>query len=93
VVHELESYGIDVHVHDPVTDSLSARHEYGLDMKSWDDLPRAHAIIVAVGHKEFLARPIGEYLTKVVDRGCFIDVKSLFDVQTLERAGLKVWRL
>ena len=28
VIHELKSYGIDVHVHDPVSDAEEARHEY-----------------------------------------------------------------
>jgi hypothetical protein len=29
----------------------------------------------------------------VVERGCFIDVKSKLDLAALQRAGLTVWRL
>jgi UDP-N-acetyl-D-galactosamine dehydrogenase len=93
VIHELKSYGMDVHVHDPVPDAEEARHEYGLELEPWDALPRADAIVVAVAHRQFVAKPLGDYLAKVVDKGCFIDVKSQFDMTALRRAGLTVWRL
>jgi UDP-N-acetyl-D-glucosamine/UDP-N-acetyl-D-galactosamine dehydrogenase len=93
VIHELKSYGIDVHVHDPVSNVDEARHEYGLELESWEALPRAEAIVVAVAHREFVARPPAHYYAKVIERGCFIDVKSRFDVGMLQQAGLTVWRL
>ena len=93
VIQELRAYGIDVHVHDPVADSKEARHEYGLELKTWENLPRAEAIIAAVSHREFLARPLSEYLCKVAENGCFIDVKSQHDQTALREAGLSVWRL
>ena len=93
VISELKSYGVDVHVHDPVSDAAEARHEYGLELEPWDALPRADAVVVAVAHRQFVARPLAEYLAKVNDKGCFIDVKSKFDMAALQRAGLTVWRL
>jgi len=93
VIHELKSYGAEVHVHDPVPDAGEARHEYGLELESWEALPRADALVVAVPHRQFIARPIADYLTKVVEQGCFIDVKSQFDIAALREAGLTVWRL
>ena len=93
VIHELKSYGAEVHVHDPACDAEEARHEYGLELEPWDALPRAAAVVVAVAHWQFLARPLSDYLAKVVENGCFIDVKSRFDMVALQRAGLTVWRL
>lgn len=93
VIQELQAFGIDVHVHDPVADAKEARHEYGLELKTWEKLPRAEAIIAAVSHREFLARPLSEYLSKVAENGCFIDVKSQYDQSALREAGLSVWRL
>jgi UDP-N-acetyl-D-glucosamine/UDP-N-acetyl-D-galactosamine dehydrogenase len=93
VIHELKSYGINVHVHDPVPDTEEARHEYDLELEPWDALPRADAVVVAVAHRQFVARPLHDYLAKVVERGCFIDVKSQFDMTALRGAGLTVWRL
>src|SRR5947207_13537517 len=40
VVRELESFGVSVHVHDPVADPEDALREYGVRLTSWDDLPR-----------------------------------------------------
>jgi UDP-N-acetyl-D-galactosamine dehydrogenase len=93
VVHELKSYGVDVHVHDPVPDVAEARHEYGIELEPWEALPRAEAVVLAVAHRQFLARPLEDYLAKVVERGCVIDVKSQFDMAALQRVGLTVWRL
>ncbi|MBA2660320.1 MAG: nucleotide sugar dehydrogenase [Nitrosospira sp.] len=93
LISELQSYGIEIHVHDPVASAEEARHEYGLNLESWEKLPCADAIIVAVSHREFLDRPLTDFQTKVSDKGCFIDVKSQFDQTALREAGLNVWRL
>ncbi|HSF25330.1 MAG TPA: nucleotide sugar dehydrogenase [Blastocatellia bacterium] len=93
VISELASYGAEVHVHDPACDAEEARHEYGLELVPWDALPRADAVVVAVAHRQFLARPLSDFLSKVNEHGCFIDVKSKFDIAALQRAGLTVWRL
>jgi UDP-N-acetyl-D-glucosamine/UDP-N-acetyl-D-galactosamine dehydrogenase len=93
VIEELRSYGADVHVHDPVPDPADARDEYGLELEPWDALPRGEALVVAVAHRQFRARPIAEFLAKLTAGGCFIDVKSQFDLAALRSAGLTVWRL
>jgi UDP-N-acetyl-D-galactosamine dehydrogenase len=93
VIQELKSYGIDVHVHDPVPDAEEARHEYGLTLESWDALPCADAIVVAVAHRQFVVKPLADYFVKLVKRGCFIDVKGQFDMRAVEQAGHTAWRL
>lgn len=93
VIQELQTYGIEVHVHDPVADAKEAHHEYGLELKTWENLPRAEAIVAAVSHREFLARPLSGFISKVVENGCFIDVKSQYDQTALRNSGLSVWRL
>lgn len=93
VIHELQSYGVSVQVHDPVTSPAEAHEEYGIDIVPWERLPVADAIIIAVAHREFLRRDIADYRSKLVPNGCFIDVKAHFDPAVLRAAGLKVWRL
>lgn len=93
LINELKSYGVELHIHDPVADAKEARHEYGIELESWESLPRADVIIVAVSHQEFIERPISDLQSKVVERGCFIDVKSQFDQKALNEIGLSVWRL
>jgi UDP-N-acetyl-D-glucosamine/UDP-N-acetyl-D-galactosamine dehydrogenase len=93
VINELQSYGVTVHVHDPVADPKEAQHEYGVALETWENLPTADAIVVAVSHRELLSRPLSDFLAKVAKKGCFIDVKSQFDHAALCEAGLTVWRL
>lgn len=93
LIYELKSYGVELHIHDPIADAKEARHEYGIELESWESLPRADVIIVAVSHQEFIERPISDLQSKVVERGCFIDVKSQFDQKALNEIGLSVWRL
>jgi UDP-N-acetyl-D-glucosamine/UDP-N-acetyl-D-galactosamine dehydrogenase len=93
IVHELESYGCDVHVHDPVADSAESEHEYGIKLQSWESLPKADALIMAVPHKEVVARSLIDIESKLNEGGCFIDVKSQFDPKAIKEAGFCVWRL
>ena len=93
IIHELESFGVDVAVHDPLASKDEALHEYDVELTGWDDLPVADAIIMAVAHEEYLEKPFSDYQQKVVDGGCFIDVKSKFDREALCAAGFCVWRL
>ncbi|MFC5510918.1 nucleotide sugar dehydrogenase [Massilia jejuensis] len=93
IVHELQSYGVDVHVYDPTADSAEAEHEYGIKLESWDSLPKADALVAAVPHKEVLALSLADFQSKLNNGGCFIDVKSQFDEKALREAGYCVWRL
>lgn len=93
IVYELQSYGVEVHVHDPVADADEAQHEYGIALESWDSLPKADAFIAAVAHKEVLAHSLPEIQAKLNDGGCFVDVKAQFDPNAIREAGYCVWRL
>jgi UDP-N-acetyl-D-galactosamine dehydrogenase len=93
IVYELQSYGVDVHVYDPVAEADEAQHEYGIRLDRWEDLPRADAVVAAVAHKELLARPLSDLHAKLNPKGCFIDVKSQFDKNAFQDAGFSVWRL
>ncbi|BAN35161.1 UDP-N-acetyl-D-mannosaminuronate dehydrogenase [Sulfuricella denitrificans skB26] len=93
IINELKTYGIEVLVHEPIGDASEAKHEYGVSLTAWDKLPQADAIVAAVAHKEFLERPLSDFLTKLKPGGAFIDVKSAYDSKALRDAGLTVWRL
>jgi UDP-N-acetyl-D-galactosamine dehydrogenase len=80
-------------VHDPYADPEQALHEYGVRLLAWDDLPRADAIVAAVSHQPLCALTVADFQHKLVDGGCFIDVKACYDAPALEAAGIRVWRL
>eukprot|EP01133_Synstelium_polycarpum_P020156 gene20156-24173_t len=93
VIRELKTYGVEVFVHDPYAEQEEAMHEYGVRLFSWEELPRADAIVAAVSHQQLLDLPLEELQRKLIKGGCFIDVKACFDQPALEEAGIKVWRL
>jgi UDP-N-acetyl-D-galactosamine dehydrogenase len=93
VITELRSYGADVRVHDPVADPREAVHEYGVTLTPWDELPKSHALVVAVAHREFGARPTREYIDKLEPGGLYVDVKCQADAESLRSHGISVWRL
>jgi UDP-N-acetyl-D-galactosamine dehydrogenase len=93
VIHELQSYGCKVHVHDAVAEAKEAEHEYGVTLSTWDALPRATAIVAAVAHEAYLKEPVSRLVGKLVPGGVFTDVKSIHDQAALEAAGVVVWRL
>jgi UDP-N-acetyl-D-galactosamine dehydrogenase len=93
VIRELASYGVTVHVHDPVADAAEAKHEYDVDLASWDTLPKAHAIVAAVAHQQFRARPIEDFIERLHPGGLYVDVKCQADAQALRALGANVWRL
>jgi UDP-N-acetyl-D-galactosamine dehydrogenase len=93
VINELRSYGVEVHVHDPVPDAAEAQHEYGITLETWEQLPKSDAIVLAVSHKEFAARPLSDYQAKLSANGVLADVKAVFDPQAVKAAGIPFWRL
>ncbi|HWH84413.1 MAG TPA: nucleotide sugar dehydrogenase [Burkholderiaceae bacterium] len=93
IVEELRSYGVEVFVHDPQADPAEALREHGVRLWSWDDLPRAEAIVAAVAHRQYRDWPLARLTAKAAPGASFIDVKSAFDAAALRAAGLAVWRL
>ncbi|MBS1188693.1 MAG: nucleotide sugar dehydrogenase [Rhodocyclaceae bacterium] len=93
VIRELQSYGAEVLVHDPVADPVEARHEYGVELTAWEDLPRSAAIVVAVAHRQFKAQGVSDYIGKLQPGGVIADVKSILDPGEFATRGTMVWRL
>jgi UDP-N-acetyl-D-galactosamine dehydrogenase len=93
VIHELQSFGVKVHVHDPIADSDECRHEYGIGLTEWDRLPQSAAIIAAVAHQPYKEMGLATLLGKLVPRGVFADVKAAYDPERVREAGHTLWRL
>lgn len=78
IVHALQRYNAQVDVYDPWIDTEEARHEY--DLTCLPDMPAAGeyaAIVLAVGHRQFVA--LGEAgIKKLGQSGAVLfDVKSI----------------
>jgi UDP-N-acetyl-D-galactosamine dehydrogenase len=94
VVRELQEFGCEVSVHDPIADSREAEQEYGIRLLPWQALPvRADAIVAAVAHSSYLAMPLADILGRLQPGGVFADVKSAYPAQAIRDAGHVLWRL
>ena len=94
LVRELQSFGCEVAVHDPIAEPAEAVHEYGITLTPWHELPTgADAIVAAVSHKAYLAMPLADILGKLKPGGVFTDVKSAYDPAAIRDAGYTLWRL
>jgi UDP-N-acetyl-D-glucosamine/UDP-N-acetyl-D-galactosamine dehydrogenase len=94
LVHELQDYGCDVRVHDPLADNAEAVHEYNIGISAWGALPeQADALVAAVSHTAYAQMPLAELCSKLKAGGVFVDVKSAYDAPALRTAGFDLWRL
>ena len=93
IVRELESFGVEVIVHDPVASPDEAMREYGIRLQEWRDLPQADAVIVAVAHDALRRAGTGRVASLMKPGGVVADVKACMDADGLRDAGFKVWRL
>lgn len=88
IVTGLHSYKVEVDVYDPWIDIDEARHEYGLEcLSSAPDPGRYAGIVLAVGHREFIA--LGEAGIKAFGEPGAV----LFDVKGILPLGAADGRL
>jgi UDP-N-acetyl-D-galactosamine dehydrogenase len=92
IVRELESFGAQVLVHDPLGDPGEAQHEYHIDLSPLVALHDLDALVLAVSHRDYLAAGAAELRTRLKTNGVFIDVKSAFTPSEFP-APLTSWRL
>lgn len=97
IVNELKEYGLTPVIADPEADAEEAKHEYGIVLDSIEDIKGMDAIVVAVGHDQFL-KFTREDFEKMFKDGSneskvLLDIKGILDRKEYEAAGYKYWRL
>ena len=94
LVRELQEFGCEVSVHDPLAAPAEALHEYGIPLLAWDALPKeADAIVAAVSHNEYTNQPLAQLLANLKPSGALIDIKSTYSAEAVAGAGYILWRL
>ena len=94
IIHELEDYGIQVVVHDPLADAGEAEEYYGLKLADMNLINRMDAVILAVSHdvyKKMGLERIGERCNGT--QALVIDVKGIFSEQEARATGIDYWQL
>lgn len=97
IIKRLKEYDINPIVSDSWADVEVAKHEYGVDLIPFEELPKADCLIVAVGHNEFRSMSTMQLKTLFKDvpdeEKVLIDVKSLYRLDELKASGMRFWRL
>ena len=77
IIRELEDFGIEVMVHDPIASAKDAMREYQVELRDLEKLTDLDAIILAVGHEAY--RKSETIISRLKSSAVLIDVKSLFE--------------
>jgi UDP-N-acetyl-D-galactosamine dehydrogenase len=94
LVNELQEFGCEVYVHDPLAEAEQALHEYGITLREWRQLPQnADAIVAAVSHAKYTSQPVANLLAPLKRSGVFIDIKSAYMPEAIKATGAYLWRL
>lgn len=98
IIKRLEEYDIHPIVTDAWADPEVAKHEYGVDLVPFEEIPKADCVIVAVGHNEFRSMSmmrLKEFFKPELadEEKVLIDVKSLYRMDELKASGMRFWRL
>jgi UDP-N-acetyl-D-glucosamine/UDP-N-acetyl-D-galactosamine dehydrogenase len=93
IVRELESFGLQVQVHDPLANPEDAKHEYGLNITELNALRPADAVILAVAHGTYIEGGWALIQKLLIGgSGLVFDVKMKLD-RNSKPDGIELWRL
>jgi UDP-N-acetyl-D-galactosamine dehydrogenase len=94
IISELQDYGVDVLINDPLADMEEARQYYGVELQPLDAIKDTDAVILAVTHQEYREMGLKKISGLCTDSHApFIDVKGCFSPQEAQKLGLRYWRL
>ena len=97
IVERLREYEIAPLVSDPWADKDEAKRFYNVDLVPLENTSDADCVIVAVAHAEFtslgLDGVMGLFADSPASEKILVDVKGIYPVSELRRAGVSYWRL
>lgn len=94
IIHELNEYGIDPVVVDPMADADEAKRLYGIEFVDIESINNMDAVILAVAHDDFDSLTIDQ-LNSFYGPGkkVLLDLKGMLNRKDFESAGYNYWRL
>lgn len=93
IIYELQEFGVQVQVSDPLANVDEAYREYGFKVHSLEELQPVDGVVIAVPHKEYIDlgwKGIASLLK--TQQGIIIDIKSILDVTSIPD-NITLWRL
>jgi UDP-N-acetyl-D-galactosamine dehydrogenase len=92
ILRELQQFGIDALIHDPLASPADAAHEYGVKLSDLSELRELDALILAVNHKAYLDMGEATMVSLLKDRGVLVDIKSALSPACVTR-GISYYSL
>jgi UDP-N-acetyl-D-galactosamine dehydrogenase len=93
IIRELQDFGIEVQVADALADPEEAQHEYGIELVPFEKLSRSQAVVAAVAHHEYKQLSPKELTGLMSMHPVVIDIKSMYNIEQIKEAGIRLWRL
>ncbi|MFS0637359.1 nucleotide sugar dehydrogenase [Mesobacillus foraminis] len=94
IINELEEYGIDIKVVDPLADKEDLWREYRINPYNIEEVTEMDALIFAVPHEEFKSISLDEIKNMYLNnKPVLIDVKGMFNREKAEEMNYLYWRL
>lgn len=95
IVNELNEFGIEPLIFDPVADKSEGLKEYGLSFNTLGEMTNLDAIIIAVNHDEFKEYSLEKWTNfySNIKNKVVIDIKGLINKIEAENAGFDYWGL
>lgn len=93
IIKELESYGIEVLVYDPMANKNDVETQYNISLVDITSLYNLNAIILAVPHRIFMDFTIDQFNNLYLNQKVFIDVKGVFNKNRFIKNGYFYWSL
>ncbi len=93
LVKELEEYGIQVSVYDPIANPEEVKKYYGIELvEDKKENEPYDGIVIAVKHKEFLDLKVEHFKELTKDNPVLVDIKGIYPKTEFEKEFL-YWRL
>ncbi|PIC83076.1 nucleotide sugar dehydrogenase [Sporosarcina sp. P1] len=95
VIKELQEYGIEVKVVDPVADEEDLNAMYDIKLSQSEEVKDMDAVIFAVTHEEFKSISLEDvkYMCKEPVELVLADLKGIFDREQAKTSGFNYWGL
>ncbi|MDZ7760985.1 MAG: nucleotide sugar dehydrogenase [Desulfovermiculus sp.] len=97
IISELQSFCVQVLIHDPLVHPLEVREAFGLELTPWGQMKDLDAVIVAVPHNWYKEKTAKEILSRLhsPEKAVFADIKGIFRAgsEDIRNRGTMYWRL
>lgn len=93
LIEELQDFGVDLQLHDPLADPGEVKRRLGLPARTLDEMEPANGLILMVAHQPFRNWPTEELLALLEPKAAVVDLTGTLDPAPLNKRGHRCWGL